>query len=183
MRIHLTAQLGTAEIPLQIDVGFGDVVTPAPVETDFPVLLDLPIPRLRTYPKETVVEEKFEAMVSLELGNSRMKDFYDVWTLAHLFPFEGETLTAAIVATFARRGTPFPTGTPVALTDEFAVNDSKQAQWQAFCRRSVLRGTAPSLQDVITVLSAFLLPLLQAHQNGTEFRFLWTPGGTWTKML
>ena len=164
LRIHPTAKLETAEIPVQVDVGFGDVVTPAPEDVDFPVLLDLPAPRLRAYPKETVVAEKFEAMVSLELGNSRMKDFYDLWTLALLFPFEGDFLTAAIEATFARRSTPIPKGIPVALTEQFAEGTGKQAQWKAFCRRSVLRGTAPSLLGVVALLCTFLLPLLQALQ-------------------
>ncbi len=179
LRIHLTATLGTAKIPLQVDIGFGDVVTPAPEEIVFPVLLDLPEPILRAYPKETVVAEKLEAMVSLELGNSRMKDFHDLWTLARLFPFEGEALAAAIAATFSRRNTPFPNGVPIALTEQFAEDTGKQTQWKAFCRRSVPRGTAPALQEVVALLATFLLPLLQAQQQQVRFHVSWTWENGW----
>lgn len=181
LRVNLTAILGTAEIPVQVDVGFGDVVTPAPEEVEFPVLLNLPAPRLHAYPKETVIAEKFEAMVSLELGNSRMKDFYDIWTLARMFTFQGETLTKAISTTFARRGTPIPNAIPVALTEEFATNAGKQAQWQAFCRRTVLRETAPALEHIVAQLSLFLLPPLRALQQQIPFRHRWEPETGWSE--
>jgi hypothetical protein len=142
-------------------------------------LLNLPAPRLRVYPKETVIAEKCEAMESLELGNSRMKDFYDLWMLARLFPFDGETLTAAIAATFLRRDTPLPNGPPVALTKEFSGNTNKLAQWQAFSRRLRLQGTAPSLGEVTALLSTFLLPPSQALQKSAPFRALWTSAGGW----
>lgn len=180
LRITLTAKLGTAEIPVQVDVGFGDAITPAPEEVVFPTLLDMPAPRLRAYPKETVVAEKLEAMVSLELGNSRMKDFFDLWTLARTFPFHGAVLSQAIEATFARRGTPIPDGHPIALTEEFSADAAKLAQWQAFCRRSVLQDTAPTLQEVITLLERFLLPLLAKIRAGEQYTDTWSPDGTWS---
>ena len=103
IRITLEGRLGAARIPLQVDIGFGDAVTPAPVETSYPVLLaDMPVPRLRVYPRETVIAEKVEAMVTLGLGNSRMKDFFDIWYLARTFEFDEATLRAAIRATFSR---------------------------------------------------------------------------------
>jgi predicted nucleotidyltransferase component of viral defense system len=118
VRVQLEARLATARIKVQIDVGFGDVMTPAPQEIEYPVLLDFPAPRLRTYPRETVVAEKFEALVKLGIANSRMKDFYDLWVMARDFEFEGALLSQAIKATFERRGTALPTDVPLALSDE-----------------------------------------------------------------
>lgn len=112
IRIHIDARLGNARIRLQIDVGFGDAVTPAPQAVSYPTLLEFPAPRLLAYPRETVVAEKFQAMTVLGIANSRMKDFYDLWTLARQFSFEGATLSAAIEATFDRRKTPLPTDAP-----------------------------------------------------------------------
>lgn len=103
VRVTLMAGLGKARVPIQVDIGFGDVVTPKAVQTDFPTLLDLPAPRLAIYPKETVVAEKFQAMVKLGMANSRMKDFYDVWTLSREFDFDGGVLSTALQATFKRR--------------------------------------------------------------------------------
>ncbi len=179
LRVTLTARLGTAEIPVQVDVGFGDAITPAPEEVAFPTLLEMPAPLLRAYPRETVVAEKCEAMVSLELGNSRMKDFYDVWTLARTCPFDGATLSQALHATFARRGTPIPAGRPIALSEEFSADAAKRAQWQAFCRRSVPRELAPSLEEVIVALAQFLLPPLTAIHAGDRYGAVWSPAEGW----
>ena len=180
LRITLTANLGTADIPVQVDVGFGDAITPAPVEVEFPTLLDMPAPRLRAYPKETVVAEKFEAMVSLGLGNSRMKDFYDVWTLACAFPFGGATLSQAIEATFARRGTSLPLEPPLALTKVFGEDPAKQIQWQAF-RRRVADLAIPDLEVVIGFLAGFLQPLLDAMSRQQSFTAMWLPDRGWQK--
>ena len=179
LRVTLTAKLGTAEIPVQVDVGFGDVITPEPEDIEFPTLLEMPAPRLRAYPKETVVAEKCEAMVSLELGNSRMKDFFDLWTLARTFPFDGATLSQALNATFAGRGTPLPKERPIALSEEFSTDAAKLAQWQAFCRRSALQGAPPSLQEVVTLLEQFLLPPLAMVRAGERYNAEWPPGGGW----
>jgi hypothetical protein len=105
VRILLEARLGNVRIPLQIDVGFGDAIVPRPEELEFPTLLKFPAPKLNAYPKESVVAEKFEAIVKLGMANSRMKDFYDLWVLAQRFQFESGTLAAAIQATFATRET------------------------------------------------------------------------------
>lgn len=130
IRVTLVAMLGTARIPLQIDIGVGDAVTPDPRVATFPTLLDLPAPRVRAYPAETVIAEKFQAMVALGIANTRMKDFYDVWLLSEKHQFDGVTLASAIAATFARRGTPLPADTPLALSEHFAHDQAKQAQWQ-----------------------------------------------------
>ena len=108
LRLKLTAMLASARIPIQIDIGFGDAIHPGPDEITYPTLLDMPAPTLKAYPRETVVAEKFQAMVMLGIANSRMKDFYDLWTLARQFEFDGQVLSEAIRATFDRRQTPLP---------------------------------------------------------------------------
>ncbi len=137
VRVRLAADLAGARITLQVDVGFGDVVTPGVVEAEFPTLLEFPAPRLRTYPRETVVAEKFEAVVRLGLANTRMKDFHDLWVLATTFPFGGDSLAAALAATFHRRGSALALEPPLALRPAFAADAEKQAQWLAFSRRDV----------------------------------------------
>lgn len=176
IRVQLLALLGNARIPLQVDVGFGDAITPAPAEVAFPTLLDMPAPTVRVYPRETVVAEKFEAMVRLGMANTRMKDFYDLWILASQFAFEGALLGAALSATFARRATPLPTEIPLALTPEFTGDTVKQTQWEAFLRKGHLADTQPqTLADVATLIQAFLLP--PTHAEATAAR--WPPGGLW----
>lgn len=107
-RVQLVAYLANAQINLQIDIGFGDVVRPEAEEIDYPTLLDFPAPRVWAYPRETVVAEKLQAMVDLGIVNTRMKDFYDLWVIASQFSFYGPLLAEAIKATFARRGTQVP---------------------------------------------------------------------------
>jgi predicted nucleotidyltransferase component of viral defense system len=133
-RVRLLARLGRAEIPLRIDIGFGDAMTPAPNEVEYPTLLNLPPPRLKVCPKETMIAEKLQAMVTLGMVNSRMKDFYDIWTMAQQFTFNGRVLVQAIRATFERRETEIPAVLPVALTTKFGQDSEKQKLWQAFLR-------------------------------------------------
>jgi hypothetical protein len=179
VRIRIPARLGNAHTDVQIDVGFGDAITPPAAEVDYPTLLPFPAPRLRAYPRETVVAEKWEAMVSLGLGNSRMKDFFDVWVLARDFAFDGPTLAAAIGATFSRRGTTIPAEPPIALTDAFAHDDAKQRQWQAFLRRNPAPGTPATLAATITALDLFLTPPTHASVAGIPFTQHWAAGGPW----
>lgn len=141
LHVELTAHLGTARIPLRIDLGFGDAVTPSPQEVEVPALLDFPRPRLRAYPRETVVAEKLEALVSLGITNSRMKDFYDLWYLSRHFGFEGAPLSAAIRATFERRGTALPEAIPLALSVAFSGDPAKlSAVGWIFAPRWFVRG-------------------------------------------
>ena len=179
VRVHLEARLAAARIKVQIDVGFGDIVTPAPEETEYPVLLDFPAPRLRTYPRETVVAEKFEAMVKLGIVNSRMKDFYDLWVMARDFEFEGALLSRAIKATFERRGTALPTKEPLALTDEFSGDPGKKTQWAAFLRRLGQEPSGIPLADVTLALNEFLLPPVLAAGDAAAFDRTWPPAGPW----
>lgn len=135
----LVAHVATARVRLQIDVGLGDAITPAAVAVDFSALLGFPPPRLRAYPRETVVAEKLEAMVQLGLANSRMKDFYDLVVLSRMFEFNGDLLVRAIRATLERRKTPLPARLPVALTLAFTADPTKSIQWTAFVRKSAAR--------------------------------------------
>ena len=177
VRVRLTAHLAGARIPLQVDVAFGDAVTPAPEPLEYPTMLDLPAPRLRAYPPEPVVAEKFQAMVALGMANSRMKDFYDVWALAERMRFEGPRLRRALEATFRRRRTPLPSAAPVTLTAEFHDDGSKRLQWSAFLGRTGLK--APDLPAVIARLRAFLLPPAGSIARGDPFDLVWPPAGPW----
>lgn len=181
-RIKLMAMLGGARIPLQIDVGFGDAVTPEPQEISFPTMLNFPAPSLRAYRPETVIAEKFHAMVDLGLRNTRMKDFYDVWKLSQRFEFDGETMVEAIRATFSRRQTPLPSGVPLALSDKFASDPLKTSQWTAFLRKSGLKDQETSLAEVVNLLESFLLPAVERAQAGDRFPRRWILGGSWEDM-
>ncbi len=174
-RITLEARLGKVRIPVQVDIGFGDVVTPAPEEIEFPALLDFPAPHLRAYPIYTVVAEKLEASVRLGEANTRMKDFFDLWFLSQKFTFEGELLKDAITRTFARREMPLPTRLPVALTPEFAA--LKANTWAAFIRRNALASA-----DMVVTLDAiriFVWPAMEAAANAARFNEQWTPEKGW----
>jgi predicted nucleotidyltransferase component of viral defense system len=151
VRVTLLGTLDNARCPAQFDIGFGDAVTPAPIETEFPVLLDdLPAPRLRVYPRETAIAEKFEALVKLGIANSRMKDYFDLWVLLRDGAVVADTLTPAIRSTFERRGTPLPMAIPFGLSDDFARDVTKQRQWQAFLAKNAL--DAPNLDEIVAVL-------------------------------
>ncbi len=178
-RIKLPARLGNARLNLQIDVGFGDAVTPEPAELDYPALLHLPAPRIKAYPREAVIAEKLQALVAFDMAISRMKDFYDMWVLSKQFPFDGTSLSVAIGATFARRDTPIPPGMPTALTDGFAADRTKQTQWAAFLRRNVLTDAPADLHSVIQDLRTFLLEPLQAAGQDKSSAKRWEPGGPW----
>jgi hypothetical protein len=176
LRVKFVGYLENARIPIQIDLGFGDVITPAPIETEMPSLLDLSEAKLLTYPRESVVAEKFEAMISLGLANSRMKDFYDVWSLSRDFPFEGASLSEAIKNTFARRETPLPSGAPVVFMPEFLEDADKKKQWSAFCNKN--RNYIPdmSLESVCEGIAAFLMPLVEALNGDAALPQKWSRG-------
>ncbi len=178
VRVIVAAKLGSARLMLQIDIGFGDAITPGPEDVDFPTLLDLPAPKLSAYPRATVVAEKLQAMVHLGLTNSRMKDFFDLWFLARTFDFDGPTLVEAVRATFERRRTPIPEEAPLALTETFTSNVSKQTQWMAFLKRSGVADRSLTLRSVVDAISLFLLPVLRGAQ-GSELLSVWTHGGPW----
>ncbi|BAZ19476.1 hypothetical protein NIES4073_03460 (plasmid) [Kalymmatonema gypsitolerans NIES-4073] len=179
VRIKLIGRLDIIPISVQIDIGFGDAVTPRPQEVTFPPILDLPAPSLLIYPRETVVAEKFQAMVALGIANSRLKDFYDVWFLCQKFEFEGNILCEALKSTFSRRRTPLPTALPFALSAEFASDTNKQKQWQSFVQRGQLKTADVSLPDIIAVIGAFLMPPSLAAAAEQGFPKTWTNAKHW----
>jgi predicted nucleotidyltransferase component of viral defense system len=178
-RIRFTYQLGEARGTLQVDVGFGDVLTPPPKIVEFPSLLEFPAPRLKAYQRETVVAEKFQAVVTLGIGNSRMKDFYDLSMLANEFHFDGETLSRAIEATFRRRKTALPSEAPLALSPDFAEDQIKQKQWQGFLNKNRLQPSKASLKLVIKMIREFIMPPVQAIAGNLRFKKIWPAGGPW----
>lgn len=179
IRITLMALLGTARAPLQVDVGLGDSVSPAPEEIEFPTLLGNPAPRLLVYSRETAIAEKFEALVSLGMPNSRMKDFFDLWVLSRRFRFDGEVLAGSIAATLKRRGTALSGEVPVALSPTFSTDPTKRIQWEGFLKRGHLALPAPGLPEVIEGVASFLLPLAASLATGNRFAGVWAPGGPW----
>jgi Nucleotidyl transferase AbiEii toxin, Type IV TA system len=179
VRLRFEARLAGARIPIQIDIGFGDAVTPPPDVIDYPVMLDSPAPRLRAYPQEVVVAEKFHAMVIRGLANSRMKDFFDVWILASMFEFAGSRVSEAIKATFSQRKTELPNNPPMALTQEFYNDPVKQVQWNAFLRKGRMKIQERDLAKVVSQLYLFLMPPTLALANKKEFKAKWQSGGPW----
>jgi hypothetical protein len=179
LRVSLQATIAGARLPIQVDIGFGDVVTPAAREVDYPSLLDMPAPRLRAYPPETVVAEKVQALVALGMLNSRMKDFFDLWAISQTFPFEGSVLSDALRATFTRRATAFPAEVPIALTQVFADDAAKQAQWSAFLRRTAIALAPEPLPELLRSVAQFVTPPLLALGTEVPFESVWRLGGPW----
>ncbi len=179
IRVILRAELASARLTVQVDVGFGDATVPPPVQVEFPTLLDTPKPKLLAYPPETVIAEKLEAMVRLGLGNSRMKDFFDLWHLSHSYQFQGDVLADAIRATFAARSTPLPTGPVTALTADFIEDRGKQMQWNAFVRQAAVVEHTPELPEVGRCLREFLEPVLRALQIKSTSPGRWEPSKGW----
>lgn len=178
-RVKLRAELGKSRIGLNIDVGFGDAVVPPDELQDFPVLLkEFPAPNLRVYRRETMVAEKWEAMVQLGAFNSRLKDFFDVWYVSQRFEFDGASLAEAIGATFTARGTTLPSDVPTALTTGFV--EEKQTQWAAFLKR-VRDEQQTQFETVIERLHEFLLAPTQALVAGRSFESHWPAGGPWSE--
>ena len=165
LRVRLLGKLGNARCNLQLDVGYGDAVTPGPEEAIYPTLLDdQPAPRLRVYPRASVAAEKLEAIVSLGMANSRMKDYFDLRALANEGVLDAALFGDAIVATFQRRRTELPKDVPLGLSDEFARDVAKRAQWKAFLGKN--RIEAPALDEVIAEVRRFVTePLTLARKN------------------
>jgi hypothetical protein len=178
VRVTFPCYLGRARVPMQIDLGFGDVMTPPPELTEFPALLEFAAPVLYAYSRETTIAEKFEAMTKLGEINTRMKDFFDIWLLSRQFDFDGETLRSAIDRTFSHRHSVL-TVDSVALSESFATLPGKQQQWEAFLSRSRLVEAPARLSEVIGDLRKFLQPVISAAAEGVPFAKHWPPSGNW----
>jgi hypothetical protein len=174
IRVKFVGHLDNARTPIQLDLGFGDPITPAPVDTEIPSLLNMPNSRILTYPRESVIAEKFEAMISLGIANSRMKDFHDIRILSREFPFEGAVLSEAIQKTFAARRTQMPSVMPLVFTAEFFEDPDKNRQWTAFCRKNRGFVAETSLQSVCEEIAAFLMPVIRAANGGSALPARWS---------
>lgn len=180
-RLKIRSRLGNARLTVQVDIGIGDVVTPAADWLEYPSMLDLPRPRLRVYTAVTVLAEKAHAMVDLGAANSRMKDFFDVWLLSQQQSFDGRLLISAIRATFERRDTDIPSEPPMALTSEFAGTEGKQEQWSAFLKKNRLNSAPNNLSEVIENINGFLQPVLLTAVGSRVAPGTWPPGGPWNE--
>jgi len=174
VRVGVMAYLEKTRIPIQIDIGFADTVTPAAQKLEYPILLDFPAPQIYGYPRETIVAEKFQAMIVLGIANSRMKDFYDLCMMFEGFEFDGFTMQDALQRTFKNRNTRFPMDDHAIFLPEFAEN--KTAQWGAFARK-INQHDYLDIKHVMQVIKKFFLPILAASQQGIPFEKKWK--GDW----
>ena len=179
--MRFAGYLGTARVPMQLDIGFSDVLVPAAISVEYPTILDMPAPSLSAYSWETLIAEKFQAMVFLGSTNSRMKDFYDVRLLTHEATIDGQVLQQAIRTTFKNRSTQIPEGFPIQFSRSFT--EEKQRQWDAFLRRESLDSDeTDDFAQVVQRLNEFLLPVLDAMQKNADFDDVWNPAKGWEKV-
>jgi hypothetical protein len=177
-RATVIGTLAGARCSVQIDIGFGDAVTPTPEQAAYPVILDdFAAPILRVYPRYTVVAEKVHALALLGMANSRMKDYFDLWYLAQRTEFDLGILATALRSTFERRAAPWPAALPIGLTDEFGVDARKREQWQAFIQRNQL--DAPDLREAVRQVRTLVAPALSADRAVSAGLDRWPPGGPW----
>jgi predicted nucleotidyltransferase component of viral defense system len=180
IRVKFTGYLGKARIPIQIDIGFSDVIASRIERVDYPTLLrDTKAPYLKAYPRESIVSEKFHAMIRHAELNSRLKDYYDIWLIAENFEFESKALKKAIEKTFAKRQTKIPVERPVALTIGFA--ESNRDKWNRFAKKLELENKG--IEDFVTVINriwSFLeYPLQAAPSNKSRKQLHWSPPSGW----
>ena len=181
LRVRILAHLGEAQIPMQLDLGLGDAIHPAPLDRRYPPLLDLPAPEIRVYPHEAVVAEEFHAVVVLGEVNSRFKDFHDLFVLARDVRFDGATLAASVRATFQRRGTPIMDERPAALESSFPADARRGDQWRSFLNRTGAERLPTEFREVGELLRRFLAPLRESAGSGdATVATLWPPRGPWT---
>ncbi|MBL7211611.1 MAG: nucleotidyl transferase AbiEii/AbiGii toxin family protein [Desulfobacteraceae bacterium] len=178
VRVRIQGNLGKARVSLQIDIGFGDVIVPGPGKVVYPALLEFPSPELNGYTMETTIAEKYQAMVKLGVLNSRMKDFYDIWMLSHMFDFNGEVLTEAIERTFMNRKTDL-TNNPAIFDPSFGKVDTKQVQWQGFIKKARLSTVPGDFGDVVAGIKMFLEPPVTSLADGRTFHSTWKASGPW----
>lgn len=179
LRIRIRARLGESDIPIQVDVGFGNAIVPGPEEKEYRTILGDPPPRILAYPPESVVAEKTHAMVILGQRNSRFKDFYDIYAMAGAFRFERTTLVQAVKATFDGRRTPVQADLPEALAAPFYSDDSRASQWRAYVTRNGLSDAPADFAQVGDRIVAFLRPLWADLDSGSATSGDWQGGGPW----
>ena len=177
IRIRLTGFIGSAKIPIQVDVGYGDAVTPDAPDIELPrILPNVPPPKMKGYPAETVISEKLQAMVQLGLGNSRMKDLYDVAMLAGTMQFDRRTLAIAIRATFDRRSTLIPKVMPAALSNEFLKDQQVGERWKSFVQKNTVTGPYSELKSVQQQIRDLVIPVMKDAQTKSYRDAKWQNG-------
>lgn len=179
-RVRLRARLDNVRQMVQIDFGVGDTVYPRPIVIEYPVLLGGAPLKLSAYPVETAIAEKFQAMVALDLKNSRMKDFHDIWTLSQIFDFGGRALSTAIKSTFERRRTPIPTMDPTALTARYFADPGHIRQWAAFTRRIAAPDLSDRFETIVIGIRDFIMPPARAAAASEGFGQRWPKQGPWS---
>jgi hypothetical protein len=181
VRARFLSFLGAARIRIQVDFGFGDALVGGPEEVELPTLLDgIPAPRVRGYTREASIAEKFEAMVSLDTRNTRMKDFHDIWALSSAFRFEGPALRQAVEACFARRATPWLQELPRALTPAFYQSAEIEARWRGYLSAGGVLVAPPNGFDVIGErIIRFLGPVRDSIAGEAAMDLIWRPAGPW----
>lgn len=172
VRLTGFVNLAKARIPFQVDIGYGDAVSPEPEEAQLPSFLDFPSPQLRVYPVYVVIAEKFQAMVMLGIANSRMKDFYDIKTIASTMGLDGQILLDAVKATFERRKTDITTEALYVFSDEFKQDKDKQTQWAAFLNKNGLE-KGSNFSDIVGEIQSFLEPVYQSIAAQHDYKQQW----------
>ena len=170
VNVSIKAYLDRTEIPISIDIGFGDVIVPGKTEMDFPVLISHDTPRVYAYSLASSIAEKFEAIVSLAYDNSRFKDYYDIYVLAHRHNFDGAELADALKETFENRHTSMDE--IVAFEDGFADDPLRQSRWQSFVKKK--KAMLPvTMEETIESIQVFLLPVVESIRAGKDFQKDW----------
>ena len=179
VRVKFSGFLDRSRIHMQIDIGFSDITYPRPKLIEYPVILDFPKPHLKGYPAESVVSEKFEAMIKLGLLNSRMKDFYDIWLMIHQFDFNGSKLTEALRRTFAYRKTGVPEGKKLFAKEIYDEKSDRQILWKAFLKKGDIKHAPEKLSSVAKEIERFLYKPLNAINKSEKFSARWKASGPW----
>jgi predicted nucleotidyltransferase component of viral defense system len=179
VRVKFVGFLNRSRVPMQIDVGFGDIIYPKPEIYEYPVILDLPKPYLKGYSLESVISEKFEAMIKLGLLNSRMKDFYDIWIIIHRFDFNGSNLSEAIKRTFKHRRTDFPKECPIFAEEIYDEKSDRQILWNAFLKKGDIKNVPEKLAITAVEIERFLIKPMNAINKSQKFKGKWKAPGPW----
>lgn len=181
VRIRFQGRLDNARVTLQLDIAFDPFVATESILNDYPTILDLPAPRMKTYSRESAIAEKLQAMVYLGRINSRMKDFYDIWLLSRHFDFDGKILAGAIKATFEHRRTPIE-AMPLAFTSEFSGEPTIALQWKAFITKNRLNNAPVELAQVTQAIADFLIPVMGSLSESRPFDGVWKAPGPWQEV-
>lgn len=179
VRVKFIGLLERSRITMQIDIGFGDIIYPKPEMIEYPVILDLPKPKLKSYPAESIVSEKFEAMIKLGSLNSRMKDFYDIWLMMRRFDFNGLKLGEALKRTFKQRRTSLPQDKPVFAEEIYDERSDRQQLWKAFLNKAEIKHAPEKLSETAGAIEKFLIGPIMAINKNEKFNANWKAPGPW----